>query len=250
MIIDLNSFVGHWPSHPVAGEPDQVWSSLRAVGVTRVFASHLSSAWCRNPHAYNAVLYDLTEACEDVWPVPILDPTAADWRAELARASAHDRVRMVRLLPNYCSYDLADVGEFLGALSDAHLAVIVQTCLEDPRRHHPLAVVQSVASASVVAMAERFDQLRVVIGGAKAGELRNLADRMAAAPNIYADTSQVDGLDAIQVLVDSGLGSRLVFGSHAPLFIPHAALTRVITDVSDEVAGAILAGNAERLLDT
>ena len=41
-----------------------------------------------------------------------------------------------------------------------------------------------------------------------------------------------------------------MFGSHAPLFIPHAALTRVITDVSDEVAGAILAGNAERLLDT
>ncbi|MBT3605211.1 MAG: hypothetical protein HN521_19280, partial [Candidatus Latescibacteria bacterium] len=50
MIIDLNSFIGPWPSHPVAGDAEQVWASLRAVGVSRIFASHLSAVWCRNPH--------------------------------------------------------------------------------------------------------------------------------------------------------------------------------------------------------
>jgi predicted TIM-barrel fold metal-dependent hydrolase len=97
-------------------------------------------------------------------------------------------------------------------------------------------------------MAQEFPDLRIVIGGAKAAELRNLADRILALPNVYADTAQVDGLDAIKVLVSQGLGGRLVFGSHAPLFIPHAALGRVVTDVEDDVAEAILSGNALCLL--
>lgn len=248
MIIDLNSFIGSWPSHPVKGEPEHVWSSLRAVGITRIFASHLSAVWCRNPHVYNRVLYETVATSEDVWPVPVLDPTAADWKRELEGAAEHDCVKVVRLLPNYGGYDLADVGDFLLAIQAAHLSVIVQTCLEDPRRHHPLAVVPSVPASAVVDMAKDFPPLRVVIGGAKAAELRNLADQILALPNVYADTAQVDGLDALKVLVDQGLGDRLVLGSHAPLFIPHAALGRVITDIGDEAAQGILQINPLRFL--
>jgi uncharacterized protein len=248
MIIDLNSFIGTWPSHPVKGDPKDVWPSLRDVGVTRIFVSHLASVWCRNPHVYNRVLVEASDAFDDVYPVPVLDPTVADWQRELKCACAHEKVQMVRLLPNYGGYVLTQVRDFLQAIQDAHLPVMVQTCLEDARRHHPLAVVPSLAASVVVDMAEQFPELRVVIGGAKAAELRNLAERILALPHVYADTAQVDGLDAIKVLVDQGLGDRLVFGSHAPLFMPHAALGRVVTDVTDEVAGAILGGNALRLL--
>lgn len=248
MIIDLNSFVGEWPSHPVNGAPDTVWDALRTVGTSRIFASHLATVWCRNPHVYNRVLFDLSQDEDDVWPVPVLDPTVADWPLALNSAIEHHRVKMVRLLPSYGGYDLADVGDFLGAIEKANLAVMVQTCLEDPRRHHPLAVVPNLPSSAVVEMAERYQNLRVVIGGGKAAELRNLADQILALPNVFADTAQVDGLDAIKVLVEQGLGERLVYGSHAPLFIPHAAVGRVVTDIDDEVAEAILAGNALRVL--
>lgn len=248
MIIDLNNFIGTWPSHPVMGDPEDVWPSLREVGVTRIFASHLGSVWCRNPHVYNRVLFEASDAFDDVSPVPVLDPTVANWQQELKCACEHDGVQMVRLLPNYGGYDLASEKDFLQAIHDAHLSVMVQICLEDPRRHHPLAVVPSLAASVVVDMAEQLPELCVVIGGAKAAELRTLAERILALPNVYADTSQVDGLDAVKVLVDKGLGARLVFGSHAPLFIPHAALGRVVTDVADDVAEAILGGNALRLL--
>lgn len=249
MIIDLNSFIGSWPSHPVKGEPEHVWPSLRAVGVTRIFVSHLSAVWCRNPHVYNQVLYETVATTEDVWPVPVLDPTAADWKHELERASGHDRVKMVRLLPNYGGYELADVGDFLTAIQSADLSVIVQTCLEDPRRHHPLAIVPSVPASAVVEMAKDFPQLRVLIGGAKAAELRNLTDPVLALSNVYADTAHVDGLDAMKLLVDNGLGDRLVLGSHAPLFISHAALGRVVTDLEDDAAHRILKDNALRFLN-
>lgn len=248
MIIDLNSFIGSWPSHPVKGEPNEVWPSLRQVGVTRIFASHLASVWCRNPHAYNGVLIDTTEQADHVLPVPALDPTVLDWERELETFIGLDCVQLVRLLPNYGGYDLGEMGYVMQAIQDANLGVIVQTCLEDPRRHHPLAVVPNVAIDTVVDVAEKFPDLRLVIGGAKAGELRKVGERILALPNVYADTSQVDGLDAVRVLVNQGLGARLIFGSHAPLFVPHAALSRVITDLGNEEATAILSGNALQLL--
>lgn len=247
MIIDLNSFIGHWPSHSVRGDAADVWASLRTVGVTRIYASHLDAAWCRNPHVYNRVLYDAVTGAGDVCPVPVLDPTVADWKRELEIAVEDEDVQVVRVLPNYGGYDLAGEGPFLQAIEDAHLAVIVQTCLEDSRRHHPLAVVPSLTALAVLEVAAQFPNLKMVIGGAKAAELRKVADQILALPHVYVDTAQVDGMDAVKVLVEEGLEERLVFGSHAPLFIPHAAVGRVITDVGDEVATAILSGNAVRL---
>ena len=65
---------------------------------------------------------------------------------------------------------------------------------------------------------------------------------------MYADVSQADGTDVLKVLVDEGLGERLVFGSHAPLFNAHAAMLRVVTDLEDEEAERILSRNVETLL--
>jgi len=248
MIIDLNSFIGTWPSHPVEGQPDVVWTQLRALGVTRIYASSLASVWCRNPHVYNEPLYEAASQTEDVWPVPVLDPSVSTWKRELDRALAQDRVQLVRLLPNYHQYDLNDIGDILEALVDAKLGAIVQVCMEDIRRQHPLSQVPNVSVSDVFDVAERFSKLRLIIGGAKAGEIRGAKARLLSLPNLYADVSQVDGLNAIRVLVDEGLEAKLVFGSHAPLFIPYAALGRVVTDLDDEATEAILNGNALRFL--
>ena len=88
----------------------------------------------------------------------------------------------------------------------------------------------------------------MILGGARTGEIRALRERLRALPRFYADVSQADGLDAVRLLVDGGLGEKLLFGSHVPLFLPHAALARVVTDLSDTDAAAILGGNAARAL--
>ena len=55
-------------------------------------------------------------------------------------------------------------------------------------------------------------------------------------------------MDSLKVFVDEGLTHKLLFGSHAPLFIPFSALARVVNDLNDDDARAILGGNAERIL--
>ena len=83
----------------------------------------------------------------------------------------------------------------------------------------------------------------MILGGARWNEIQALGPRLLAAPRLYADTSQADGMDSLAVLGQAGLTERLVLGSHAPLFIPYAALARVVTDLENAAATAILGGN-------
>lgn len=249
MIIDINAYTGHWPSHPVEGALDSVRASLREYGVERMCVSPLDAAWCRNPHRFNDSLYAASVVTDDVWPVPVLDPTIATWRAELERSRAQPRVRLVKLLPAYCGYDLDFASELFTALARAGLGVIVQTRLEDPRRQHPLAQVPDVPAAEIAEAAKRHPDLLIIIGGPRTGEVRALKDRILELPNLYADVSQSDGMDAVKVLVEDGLRDKLLFGSHAPLFIPYSAISRVVTDLSDDDAAAILGENAGRIVN-
>ncbi len=249
MIIDINAYTGHWPSHPVAGALDRVRASLTEYGVERICVSPLDAAWCRNPHRFNDDLYAASGATDDVFPVPVLDPTIATWRDELERAKAQPRVRLVKLLPAYSGYDLDFASDLFTSLAGAGLGVIVQTRLEDPRRQHPLAQVPDVPAAEIADAAERHPDLLVIIGGPRTGEIRALKDRLLDLPNLYADVSQSDGMDAVKVLVEDGLRGKLLFGTHAPLFIPYSAVSRVVTDLSDDDAAAILGGNAERIVN-
>lgn len=247
MITDVNAFYGHWPFRPLPGDLPTVRASLRAAGVTRVCVSPLDAAWLRDPHLANAPLYEAAAAFDDLWPVPVLDPTVAGWETELARAAAQPRVRMARLLPTYSPYSLDAADALLTALARAGLAALIQTRLEDPRAQHPLAVVPDLPSAQVADAARRHPDLTVILGGARAAELRALAEPLRALPNLYADTSQADGIEAVRLLVDAGLGPKLLFGSHAPFFVPHAALARVLPDLDDTEAAPILDGNAARI---
>src|SRR5205814_5485227 len=136
----------------------------------------------------------------------------------------------------------------LDALEEPGLAGFVQTRLEDPRCQHPLAPVPDLPAAQVAEAAARHPELTVILGGARTAEIRALRERLRLLPRFYADVSQADGLDAVPLLVEEGLADKLLFGSHAPLFMPHAALARVVTDLSDEHAAAILGANAQQAL--
>jgi len=248
-IVDISAWTGPWGTFPVRGEVDEVREALRGIGVERICLSPLHAAWCHNPHCGNEAVYAAARGYEDVDPVPVLDPTIPTWRAELARAVEQPRTCLVRLLPAYSQYELGDVGDFLQAVEKAGLGVIVQTRLEDPRRQHPLAQVPDVPAEAVAEMARRFRELTVILGGAPWRAIMDLREVLLELPRFYADVSQADGMDSLKLFVEAGLTPRLLFGTHAPLFVPLAGLARVVTDLEDEPARAILGGNARQLLD-
>ena len=249
MFIDVNAWAGPWPGMVnVPYDAASVRFSLREYGIERIFMAPLATAWCSNPHLCNTVVYDASDEFDDISPVPVLDPTLPTWPEEFKNAAKHPGVRMVKLLPGYGGDDLTAADSLLGEARRSGLVVMVQVRIDDPRRHHPLAMVPDVPAGGIVEAAERHPDLKLVIGGASTATLRNLAARWRALQGLYAETSQVDGMDSVKMLVDEGLGDRLLFGSHAPVFMPAAAAPRVLNDLPHDAAMAIMRDNAAKLL--
>jgi hypothetical protein len=248
MIIDVNAWTGQWGTFPIPGKVWQVRQSLKQIGVDRMWMSPLGAAWSLNPHLCNDEVYQAGQESDDIDPVPIIDPTIPSWPDELDKAKETKMVHWVKLLPAYGSYTLCEAKGLFEALSSNGMGVIVQVRLEDPRRQHPLAQVPDVPARDVVNIATQYPDLRVILSGAGWPALLEVADSLSQLPNLYADTSQIDGLGMLKFLVDFGLETNLLFGSHTPLFIPLAGLARVLGEVDDQTAETILGANASRLL--
>lgn len=247
MIVDACAWTGTWGTFALPGRVDEVLADLAGVGVDLVLLSPLGGVWAHDAHRANESVYAAARDRDQVRPVPVLDPTLPTWPEALAAAVAA-RAPAVRWLPAYSGFDLDDrrAADCAGALAAAGVALWVQTRLEDPRRQHPRAVVPDVSAAAVVELSGRHPDLDVAIGGAPWKPLLDLADAIRARPRLWADLSQVDGLDSAVRLVGAGLSERLLFATHAPFFVPLAGLARVVVDLGQAEAAAILGGNAGR----
>lgn len=246
-MIDACAWTGHWGTFAVPGSPTEVVDSVADVGAMKVLLSPLDGVWAHHAHPANQVVYLAAKVDKRVVPVPIVDPTVATWREELQRA-VDAQAPMVRWLPSYSGFELPTADGAAAEICAACCALWVQTRLEDSRRHHPRAIVADVAAGEVVDLARRHADMRIVLGGATWKNVLDLAPAILSVPGCYADVSQVDGMDSLLRLVDAGLGDRLLYGSHAPFFLPLAAVARIILDLDAEASSRILFDNANTLL--
>jgi predicted TIM-barrel fold metal-dependent hydrolase len=249
MIIDVSAHLGEFTRRPAGLEAEGLARLLAPYGVTRVYAGRLEALWYENPHDANrlALMRAGEFAGVTFVMVPVLDPTIATWREELDRLTRQEPVPMVRLHPNYGGYSLDVADPLLAELARRKIVAQVIVRMDDPRRQHPRAQVPDVPAEQVLAAASRHPGLSVLLTGAGGPALQTLAKRLAGVGNLWADTSQADGVQTVAGLLQTPWRDRLVFGSHAPLFIPFAALARVVLDLDDAAATRILHDGAATL---
>lgn len=244
--IDFCGHCGPFLSRPIGVEPMGLRDLLAPYGVVKVLAGRLEALWFENPHDANRLPMALpaTGAGTEVVAVPVLDPRVTSWREELDRLAAAGPLPMVRLWPRFHGYSLSEADPLLDALAARKTAAQVIVRVQDPRRQHPLAQVPDVPAIEVRDASRRHPTLRMLLSGASTQSLLGLANGLPRSNNLWADISQADGTEAILELTTTPWVDRLVFGSHAPIFVPEAAFARVLTDLDDFQVAAILHGNA------
>lgn len=246
--VDFTAFCGPYPRRPIGQEPAELFRRLAEFGVDRVFASRLEALWFENPHDANRLAESASDAPPGLIRTPVLDPSLGTWREELDRLAARGPLPIVRLHPNYHGYTLADAAPALAALATRGVIAQIVVRVDDPRRQHPRAQVPDVPPATIREAAARHPKLKILLSGASTPALNALTKDMPTARNLWADTSQADGSDAVAGLMRGPWRDRLVFGTHAPLFLPEAAFARVVLDLDDASADLILRGNAVAFL--
>jgi hypothetical protein len=249
MIVDVFAHLGPFSQRPIGMEAPELAALLGPFGVTRIFAGRLEALWFENPHDANRLAESRMPATDPpIIPVPVLAPNVANWADELDRLARVGPLPMVRLLPGYGGYPLWEADGLLDALARRKVIAQVVVQMEDPRRQNPRAQVASVPAAEVLEAADRHPGLKVLLCGAGTNELNALAPKLPRGRNLWAETSNADGLGAIPHLLQSPWRDRIVFGTHAPLFIPYSGFARVVVDLDDQDAGKIFETNTAEFI--
>ncbi len=227
-MIDADVLAGHYPFRPLPHpnqDPHQIKDYLQARGIRRACLSSLHAVFYTDPQQGNAEI--LPKIVDDAFflPVGTINPSLHNWRTTLARCVETYGCRMVRLLPNYHMYSLADdfVHDFLDEAQRHQVVVAIVKRLEDERMHHLLMKVPGVDNTEISALAQRHSQPLMILS-AYLAEIQELANTN---PQLYFDIAFAETMNTMQRLTEGVAPDHLLFSTHAPFFYPEAAIGKV-----------------------
>ena len=248
---DLNAFVGEWPFRRLPDTtPQALEARLRRAGVERAFVSPLETLLHADPQPANRVWGRLLADQPFFRFVAVVNPSLPNGDATPVVCQDEMKAIALRLLPNYHGYELKDerVDNLAHIAGERRLPVIVQLRMQDRRSMHPLAPVPDVDWRGVLALGRRHPDLPLIVAGAKWAEAHELCREAKELSHFYLEISHLEYADGLRRFVDAWGTERLLFGTHAPLFVPAAAQLKIETArLSHEERHALVQGNAKRL---
>jgi len=218
-------------------------------GITRALVTPMEGISWDDPQPANE---NLAEAIGTLplTLVPALDPTFPCWRRDLERCREAHGARAVRIFPGYRGFpvDASAVLELLEAAGGRGLPVFVQLRMQDARMQNRFAQYPDVAAAGALGVASLFPGTRIVLGGARLGELEAARAQLGRLENVFVETSGIERVGGMRVLIGMVGAGRILLGTHAPLFLVRAAILKLEeAELDENEAKAITEGNARGL---
>lgn len=250
-VIDTNVSLFQWPFRRLPlDRVDLLVQKLEELEIREAWAGSFEGILHRDLAGVNARLAATCEAegRGRLRPFGSVNPAFPDWEEDLRRCHEVHRMPGIRLHPNYHEYGLNDprFQQLLAQSAERGMHVQIAVSMEDVRTQHSLVRVEDVDLTPLPEMMGKVPGCRVQILN-----LKSLAEAEAAAkaPGVYFDTARVEATDGIAKLVRALPADRVLFGSHAPFFIPESALIKVHeSELTEPEHRALFEQNARQLL--
>lgn len=222
--IDVNVSVGQWPFRRVHGDaPSDLVEILRSGGVTQAWAGSLEGLFQRDVAGVND---RLARTCREqgggmLVPFGTVNPALPDWEEDLRRCHEVHKMPGIRLHPNYQGYQLDDpnFAELLIQSSRRELIVQLVASMEDERTQHPQFRVPHVDFRMLEGLLPRIGRLKLVLLNAFRANRVGMVANLARLGRVCVDIAMLEGSGAVRPLLDALPAGRVLFGSHAPLFV-------------------------------
>lgn len=234
MLTDHNALIGPWPFRRLP-EPtaERLVAEMDRLGVARAWVGHLPSVFYRDAAAGNAELLEaLAPHGARLLPVLAVNPAYPGWEREVARAATAGGPA-VRTYPTHYGFDAAGpaMRALCAACAEAGLEVTLTVRFEDARQRHALDGAPELLGAAVRAAVRSDPRVRVLVTAADRAfvEEVHFGSTPEEAARIRWDVSWIWGPpeDHLAHLFRTVGRERFVLGTHFPLRLPEAALTKL-----------------------
>lgn len=246
-LFDANVFLGPLP-RPRPDAPEDVPTLLDAMdsyGIGRALVTHAMAKW-HDPTSGNRRLMeeiagqDRLVACWVVLPAATGEaPAEPEQVAQLLAAGA----RAARLCPPAFRLSLEpfEVEGLLGALAERRVPLLLDLDNTHWSEARPWRFVEWACRT--------YPSLPLVLLREPQANFRTLFPLLDRCPNLYVETSYLQGHDAIRLLVERWGAGRLVFGTGLPVWDPALPITGLTYAGLDGPAlAAVAGGTLERLM--
>ncbi len=142
MIIDANTWIGHWPFRALPHRSAKdLLKQMDRLGITKALAGNLNGLLYKDVHESNHELAREIEHHRDrLVPCALINPTYDGWRDDLRQCREQFGMPVVRLTPDYHGYALSDpcTLELAAAAHEFGMCVAFYWRIVDPRGRHRL----------------------------------------------------------------------------------------------------------------
>ena len=253
-LLDVNVDLFRWPLRRLRfDEPGAIATKLRSHGVERAWTGSYEGLLHKDLAGVNA---RLAEACREsshsfLVPFGSVNPAFADWGEELRRCHEEHKMPGIRLHPDYHGYALDDrrFAQLLAMAAERGMIVQLSVQMEDERMMHPRLRVDPVDTTPLAQIVKGIPRLRLVLLNAMRQLRGDKLTELVGAGEVYLEIAALEGIGGIEKLLAQVPVSRVLFGSHAPLFYFESALLKLKeSPLNDEQLESIVRTNATRLM--
>lgn len=251
MLIDINTWVGHWPfRHLHDADAGGLLRRMDKRGIDRAVVANVSAVLYRNSHAATEELARQVRRHRDrLLPVATLNPTYPGWEEDLRRCADDMGMIGLRLYPQYHQYRLTDAAalDLIDAAHERGFVIQVPQRVEDRRTRHPWDIARDLSSDEFLLALEARPKVKWMFLNALGLE----AARFPKEANYVVDISRMTAVlqRNMQQFLDDGGNDKLAFGTGMVFKVADPALLKLeILDRGKRVREAIAWRNAARML--
>jgi uncharacterized protein len=254
VIVDVNADLSRWPFRRTpCDEVPALVEKYQKFGVQQAWVGSLDGLFHRDMGGVNLRLAETCRQERRIRLVPFgsINPMLPDWQEDVRRCAEDHHMPGIRLHPNYHGYKLDDpvAAQVLDLAAERGLIVQLALRMDDIRVQHPFVRIADVEAKPLAALVKDRPTLRLIVLNGM-GVLRSAdVKTLAATDRVWFEISMLEGVGGVAKLIQTVPMSRVLFGSHVPLFSLESAVFKMReAGLEDAQQQAIEDGNARQLL--
>ena len=156
MIIDINTYIGHWPFRQVENStPEGLVNLMDKAGIDKACVSNLNAIFYRNVQDGNEELAQQIsigkEFRDRLIPFAIINPSYPGWKKDFAHCIDDLGMKGLELYPTYHKYNLASENavELLNMAAEKGIPVHLPCAIENIRQRHWMDTKEDLTADSV-----------------------------------------------------------------------------------------------------
>ncbi|MGW8180139.1 MAG: amidohydrolase family protein [bacterium] len=258
MLLDINSYVGHWPFKQLQFNTcEKLLERMNCFGVDVSVVTNLNGVFYKNTQSANEELHDEIRSDRRfhnrLVPFAVINPIYAGWRDDLETCVTMG-MKGIRLYPKYHDYALTDPPciELVKRARDRGFPVALTLRMVDSRQRSWMDIEKEWELKEIVPIVRAVpDAKYIVLNLANSTELSKEDEGLVRESRLLFDTSGRE-LTALPGLLSRFGKEKFAFGTHTPILDCLTGLLRIEalrTDEADEKTKEMLrSGNAKKFL--